>query len=191
MKGMKQLCFAILWMLAIPAVMADEWLAPTPKAYTSSRGAYRLTVFPREPPDGQTKCEAVLERLEGNEYRRLWRKPLANDVSPVSALVSDKDGGFVTFDNWHSMGWGENAIVIYDGAGQLKRKLALTALMSKEEFERLPRSVSSIWWSGQHEFDHDEVVVKLRVVTGSGSQPSDSKQYRTIRLSLKTAQVLQ
>jgi hypothetical protein len=208
---MKQLLFVILCMLAVPAAIADQWFPATPKTYTSSSGSYRLTVLPRElagalpyfedkvadkaqagqRADGQTRCEAVLERLEGTEYRRVWRKPLVNDVSPVSALVSGKDGSFVTFDNWHSMGWGDDAIVIYDGAGQVKRKFALTSLMSKEEFDRLPRSASSIWWSGEHEIDHDEVIINVRVLTKSGSESSDSKQYRTIRMSPETAQVLQ
>ncbi|MBL8264985.1 hypothetical protein [Steroidobacter sp.] len=182
-----------------------------PKTYTSSNGSYRLTVFPRElagalpyfedkvadnaeagqRSEGLARCEAVLERLEGAEYRRVWRKQLVNDVSPVSALVSAKDGSFVTFDNWHSRGWGDDAIVIYDGAGQVKRKLALTSIMSKQEFDRLPRSASSIWWSGEHEIDYDEVIVNVRVVTTNDSKSSDGSQYRTIRLSLETAQVLQ
>lgn len=207
---MKQLLLAVLWILVVPTAIADQWLPATPKTYTSSSGTYRLTVFPREltgalpyfedkvadkapagqQQGGQARCEAVLEKLGGNEYRPLWRKPLVNDVSPVSALVSDKDGSFVTFDNWHSMGWGDDAIVIYDGTGQLKRKFALTSLMGREEFDRLPRSASSIWWSGEHEIPYDELVVNVRVVTERGSRSSDKKQYRTIRLSLETAEVL-
>lgn len=108
----------------------------------------------------------------------------------MSALISDKDGSFVTFDNWHSMGWGDDAIVIYDGNGRLRKAFALTALMSKEEFDRLPRSASSIWWSGEHEIESDEVVVDLRVVTQSGSQSSENKQYKVVRLSLQTAQIV-
>lgn len=207
---MKQLFLVGGLALMVPAALADQWFPATPETYTSSSGSYRLTVFPRElagalpyfedkvadkaragqRPDGQPKCEAVLEKLEGSEYRRLWRKPLVNDVSPVSALVSDKDGRFVTFDNWHSMGWGDDAIVIYDNTGRPKKKFALTSLMSTKEFDRLPRSASSMWWSGEHEIDYDEVTVNVRIVTESGSQSTDEKQYRTIRLSLETAEVL-
>jgi hypothetical protein len=209
-ETMKQLFFVVGLALMVPAALADQWLPATPETYTSSSGRYRLTIFPRElagalpyfedkvaekdrsgqRPDGQAKCEAVMEKLEGNEYRRLWRKPLVNDVSPVSALVSEKDGRFVTFDNWHSMGWGDDAIVIYDSTGRLKKRFALTSLMSTKEFDRLPRSASSIWWSGEHELDHDEMTVNVLVVTESGSRSTDEKQYRTIRLSLETAEVL-
>lgn len=58
-------------------------------------------------------------------------------------------------------------------------------------FDRLPRSVSSIWWSGKHEVAYDEGVVNVRVVTESGSRSSDEEHYRTIRLSLETAEVLE
>lgn len=54
------------------------------------------------------------------------------------------------------MGWGDNAIAIYTEAGQLKKKLPLTAIMSRRKFENLPRSLSSIWWSGEHELDYEE-----------------------------------
>ena len=33
--------------------------------------------------------------------------PLVNEVSPVTALVSDS-GNTITFDNWHSVGYGDD-----------------------------------------------------------------------------------
>lgn len=109
---------------------ADKWLPPKPATYESHRSTYRLTVFPAQQEadvaqasrgasrlgsDASPRCEAVLERLDasGRRYEQVWRKPLINVVAPVSALVSDADGSFVTFDNWGRMGWGDDVIVLY------------------------------------------------------------------------------
>jgi hypothetical protein len=211
MAGLGQQAFPMLLMLLASAASADQWPPATVKTYTSSQGTYRLTVYPRDlegpleyfqdkvagkaragqQPGGQARCEAVLEQLEGSEYRRLWRKPLVNDVSPVRALVSEKDGSFVTFDNWHSRGWGDDVIVIYSGAGQPRRKFALTSLMSQEKVEQLPRSISSIGWSCGYEIGYDEQTVNVRVVVDGDAPSSDERRCRTVRLSLETGEVLQ
>jgi hypothetical protein len=206
---MRSLVAFFLLSLAATSVAADEWPTPTPKTYTSHNGKYRLTVFPRQlasalsyfddkvsgsEPAGQQKheqdrCEATLERLVGSRYEQLWRKPLVNDVAPVSALVSDADGSFITFDNWHSMGWGNDAIVIYSGKGMAKKKLPLTAIMTKKEFDNLPHSVSSIWWSGEHELEYDERSVNIRVVVDSHSDDIE-KEFKTVRIDLTTAEIV-
>jgi hypothetical protein len=195
--------------LVVASAVADSWLPPTPETYTSRYGTYRLTIFPRglagalpyfedkvagnhpagQGAEGQKHCEATLERLVGDHYQQLWRRPLINDVAPVSALVSDKNGSFITFDNWHSMGWGDEVMVIYGSDGELKKKLPLTAIMSKTEFENLPRSASSIRWSGKHALDHDENVVLVQVVNGIESEDS-KKKYKTVRIHLGTGDVV-
>lgn len=199
---MKQFIIAALGTLLASTTWADSWRSPTPMTYTSSYGTYRLTVFPSgldghlpsyedkvAGTEAQAGCEAVLERLDGNEYRRLWRMPLVNRVSPVSALISDKDGSFVTFDNWHHMGWGDDAIVIYGGDGQLKRQFALTSLMSQAEFDRLPRSVSSLQWSGEHAINDGKAIVYVQIAT-EGDRSSSNRKYRTVRIRLDTAEVI-
>jgi TonB family protein len=71
----------------------------------------------------------------------------------VSALVAN-DGSLATFDNWHSMGYGDDVIAIYRRDGSLVRKFALSDLMSEDDILWLSRSVSSIWWSGKHRIDN-------------------------------------
>ena len=176
---------------------ADSWMMPTPRTYASDNGQYRLTVFPRElssqlayfeskvageepsgqAPTGVKKSEATLERLVDNEYVAVWRKSLVNDVAPVSAFVSGRNGGFVTFDNWHSTGYGDDAIAIYDNRGSLVRKYALTDLISEEEFNSLPRSISSIRWSGDHHlFDNREFdFLRIHILLERGSGDSEPK----------------
>ena len=49
-------------------------------------------------------------RSDKGKLKKLWAIPLVNEVSPVDALVSDKDDYVITFDNWHSVGYGDDAV---------------------------------------------------------------------------------
>ncbi len=88
---------------------------------------------------------ARMERREGLRWIEVWKRPLLNDVAPVEVLVSS-DGLVVTFDNWHSMGHGEDAIVIYAAGGQPTCQWSLDDLLPMTWVDNLPRSVSSIQW---------------------------------------------
>lgn len=144
--------------------LADSWFPPTPITTVSNMGEYRLTIFPstvsRKTSD-RLDCEAVLEKLDGRRYQTLWRKPLANDISPAAALISD-DGHLVTFDNWGQIGIGSNVIVIYDANGQMLRRLGLEELFTKQEITKLPRTSSSVLWRrGQQLSNNGLLVVTL------------------------------
>jgi hypothetical protein len=199
---------------AVPA-HADKWLPPKPETYESRRGTYRLTVFPAQPETHiadspgaapirhhamQLRCEAVLERMaeDRRRYEQVWRKPLINTVAPVSALVSEADGSFVTFDNWGKMGWGDDVIVLYSGSGDLKKKFALTNLMTEADFKRFPRTASSVHWNGQHELDNNERTLSVRIVAVEGVSAGErlegyvtqEGEFRTIRIDMSTGDVL-
>ena len=81
--------------------------------------------------------------------RVLWAQPLSNAVAPVEALVSDTGRYVVTFDNWHSLGYGPNVVVIYGAEGQLLRSFSLEDLLSEAELRLVFRTVSSRWWPGE------------------------------------------
>jgi len=196
---------AITW---LAPVHADKWLPPKPATFESRRATYRLTIFPAPPSRGADTrksaatpgCEAVLERLkaDGRRYEQLWRKSLINDVSPVSALVSEVDGSFVTFDNWGQKGIGDDVIVIYSGEGILRKKFSLTDLMSDEDFKRLPSSVSSVHWDGAHEIDYDGRTLSVRIVAVEGISAGEvdegyveqEGQFRTVRIDMNTGKIL-
>jgi hypothetical protein len=204
---------ALLLLLAAGTAWSDTWSLPTPMTYASREGQFRLTVFPRQlagalryfedkvegrEPAGQTpgaqpRCEAILEKLAGNRYEQLWRKPLVNEVAPVSALVSDVDGSFVTFDNWHSMGRGDDVIAIYSGSGELRRKFKLTDILSERELEGLPRSVSSIRWGGEHYLlDLSEPpIVHLQVVLRERyKRDRIQREFKTVKIRLDTVEIV-
>lgn len=188
------LMLACWWSLA---VQADQWERPSPRTYSSWYGGYRLTVYPAERATSRP-CEATLEKLDGNKYVEVWRKRLVNKVAPVSALISEKDASFVTFDNWGKMGRGDDVMVIYDGSGALKRKFALNDFVSEAEQESMMRGVSSIHWGGNHVLDHQVNILHV-VIVGyerkaprwwSIDPPEPKRTFRTIRIGLGTTQII-
>jgi len=166
-------------------VRADSWSLPTEESVTSDHGdRWRLTITPRTltsqldyfkdsvagkhkvggVPSGADSARGRMHRLEGERWVEVWSGPLLNDVSPVEALVSH-DGLAMTFDNWHSMGYGDTAIVIYDGVGQPKCQWSLDDLLPITYVDNLPRSVSSIWWRGDVSIQEmtNRVIVPIAV----------------------------
>jgi hypothetical protein len=80
---------------------------------------------------------------------------LLNEVAPVDVLVANDGRGIVTFDNWHSMGYGPNTIVVYDGQGNVVRAFGLEDVFPKWFVGAQAHSVSSIWWRGQPRISDD------------------------------------
>lgn len=188
---------------------ADSWPPATVKTYVSSGGEVRFIVTPRDivgplayfedkvegvEPAGQApgraqEARGKLERRSpSGQWEEVWDRPLVNEVSPVSALVSESGGYVVTFDNWHSAGWGDDAVVIYDDLGEVVRSMALTDFLPQPYFEALPRTVSSIWWSGDHRIVGDRLILQVVVPTDSLSDPE--RTYLEIIVDLPTGQVL-
>jgi hypothetical protein len=176
-------CLALLGSLT---AAADSWVLPSPEAYFSRDRSIRLTVTPRElesqlayfeekveeaerggqgPSNRQAGARGVLERRdEGGRWVVVWDKPLVNEVAPVSALVA-KDGRYVvTFDDWHFVGTGRNVVAIYGADGSPIRSLSLSDLLPPYYIHALPRSVSSIDWSGEHRIDEARGALILRIV---------------------------
>src|SRR3546814_11625952 len=93
-----------------------------------------------------------MERRQDGHWLTVWKAPLANDVAPVDAVVSNA-GVSMTFDNWHGLGWGDDALVFYSADGSQIRKFGLAAFLPGFYVEALPRTVSSIHWRGEPHID--------------------------------------
>ncbi|TCP35921.1 hypothetical protein [Sphingomonas sp. BK235] len=203
---MRWLMMLVAVALAAPA-LADTWMSPTRAVYTSPKKTSRLIVEPRalesqlayfedksagkEPAGqraGETKRTArgVLERRVGGRWITQWEVPLANEVAPVDALVSDDGQHVVTFDNWHSMGLGENVVVIYGAGGQQVRSLRLDDLLPPDYLEALPRSVSSLHWRREARLARDGRHVAIPVVVPEEESRSDARP-RTVDVSVDLA----
>lgn len=175
-------------LLAVP-LRADSWAPPTVDIYTSSDGHARAIITPRDldsqlayfqdkvegvEPAGQKqsgsdKANATLERKLSGRWTVAWKAPLANGVAPVEAIVRDDGAYLVTFDDWHSVGHGPNAVVIYGLKGERIARLALADIVPADYIEALPHSVSSINWRGDPRFSKDGRHVVIPVVIPSGN----------------------
>jgi hypothetical protein len=194
------LCSSLLAL--IPPARADSWLPPSAEAYISANGAWRLTIEPRKISsrlaffedkladrpkagglghDGQASAMGRMEHLEHGKWSVVWGRPLVNDVSPVDALVSN-DGRAVTFDNWHGMGYGDDAVVIYDAEGKAIRQMGLSEFLPKEYIRALPHSVSSLHWRGKPHVSSDgtQLIIPVLVpVPGQDALP-EQKQAKLV-----------
>jgi hypothetical protein len=198
---------ALLFALVGDLARADSWLPPTPERYLSSDGAWRLTVLPREitsplryfddkvsgrnnagaiPGDAQTSALGEMEHLEDGRWVVAWKKPLVNEVSPVHVVVS-RHGQAVTFDNWHSMGYGRDAIVIYDREGALVRAIGLSDFLPEEYLRALPRSVSSLHWRGEPGISEDDRRLVVPVVVPEAGEDRPMEKPRFVRVSFELA----
>jgi hypothetical protein len=180
-----------LALLVAPVAFADSWMLPTTHEYLSADQQARLTVTPREltsqvdffrdKVDGKasagqrpgaaaaTTASGKLERKAADgKWKVAWQHALVNDVSPTSALVADQGKYTVTFDNWHSVGFGDDVVVIYDAAGKRVRSMALTDFLPQDYVQALPRSVSSLHWGYQHRLADNDETLLLRVVVPDG-----------------------
>jgi len=166
LRDLSGLTLSVAVVLVTPAAQADSWRLPTTTHYTSADGTWRLTVEPRalsnqgayfrdqldrkEKPggvdgDAQTAAIGTMERCVDGVCRRTWQRNLLNDVAPVEAIVTN-EGRVMTLDNWHSMGFGPHAVVIYDTSGASVATFALTDFLPKGYVMALPYSVSSMHW---------------------------------------------
>lgn len=205
---MKKLLLGMLFsLLLVTSAFADSWLPPSVQSYSSANGQWKLTVYPRGltnqqnyfqdkvdgkpnaggiPGDTQASPIGHMEHRQGARWQTAWKAPLVNDVAPVEAVVSN-DGLVVTFDNWHSMGWGDDAVVIYAADGSQVRKFGLSAFLPKHYINAVPRSVSSIHWRGEPRIDESARELVIPVVVPSVDEDvayTDKERFVDVRFLL-------
>ncbi len=172
---------------------ADSWAPPTKITYKSACGNARLTVTPRDlenqlryfedkeasiEPAGQkkagaTRAQARLELLVGKRWQVVWDREIVNDVAPVLAIVRDDGEYAVTFDNWHTVGYGPDVVAIYAKDGALLHKRALSDIIPENYIKALQHSVSSINWRDEPRFSPDGQRVIIPVSIPSDDYLSD------------------
>jgi hypothetical protein len=215
-RGLIASCLGIAAIaLAVPAALvwaspacADSWLLPETTTYLSPSKGCRLTVVPRDledqlayfegklegseqagqRPGGSPKATATLERrLPDGRWERLWAGTLVNDVAPVDALVSDDMDYVVTFDNWHSIGYGDDAIAIYDIANGGIRTFSVEKLLGAGYFAALPHSVSSVDWRGDARIQGGQLVIDILVPSESTNR--DSRRHVALAIDLASGRI--
>lgn len=180
---------ATVVLLGSAALAADTWMPPKKEMYVSPNRRFGLEVVPRDVEKRKGSCQGTLYELGPNGSRsRIWSVILSNRVAPASALVANSGQYAVTFDNWGRVGYGDDVVVIYGAGGRLIRKFSLEELLGKD-VKRVPRTVSSRWWSGEQKHEMDEangvLILKAELIQGM-----PVKTVRTIRVALQSGAIL-
>jgi Gram-negative bacterial TonB protein C-terminal len=193
--------FLIMIFGLLSSVKADTWTLPTETKYCSENKKFCLKVQPKklesqlsyfkdksdkkeDAGSDKTVKENYCKGVFYNKRKKLWSIKLDNEVSPVSAILSNNGDYVVTFDNWHGTGYGDNVVVIYDASnGKLIRKLGLSDFLTESDIDNLQYTTSSIKWSGEHHFDYEKRQLILKVAGGLSG-------YFDVRIDLTTGDVL-
>jgi hypothetical protein len=135
-------------------VRADDWPAARPITLFTDAAARFVRILPgrsigdlvgfRGAPKGRYATAEIYVRQSDRSYRLVRDVQLVNPVAPVNALLAS-DGAFITFDNWHNLGYGR-VVAIYGPDGSLVRDYSLEDLYPTERINALPRSISSRSW---------------------------------------------
>jgi TonB family protein len=197
----------------VSIVNADSWALPEKEKYYSLDKRFYLEVTPKKlenqlkyfedkvkgkenagaikgMKDNRAKGSFYVRRADGR-YSKKWEYPLVNEVSPVSAIVSNKGDYVVTFDNWHGVGYGDDVVVIYRSNGAQIKKFGLEDLLTEGDIETLPRSVSSIWWGGNHYFDEVNGLLVLKIVSNSKRSWEGDVNFHELAIELATGRPLE
>ena len=202
----------LLTLVFVSPVNADTWGLPKKEKYYSPNKKFYFEVMPKklesqlkyfeDKVDGKENAGA-LEKAKENRprgafyarrsdggYSRKSKFFLSNEVSPVSAIVSNDGAYIVTFDNWHSVGYGDDVVVIYRSGGTMIKKFALEDLLTEGDIETFSRSVSSMSWGRGHYIDDANNLLVLRVVANGKSSWEDEAKFHQLKIDLATGQPL-
>ena len=154
MNTLRHLFSAVLLSMLVcltPVVHADSWMPPKPSVtYESAAQDARFVVTSTGQTSALSNCSGSLyiksPSNTGDDWLKVWEKPLQNKLSPVTALVANNGWRVVTFDNYYTVGYGNEVVVIYNEKGDLLKKYSLEMLLSPEELGQVSRTVSSRWW---------------------------------------------
>lgn len=165
---------------------ADKFPAgpPQPKLFASAHGTYAFKVLPdalsvgtpRRAEGHHTPAQAtqVVGNSEGvfftldenGQEKVIWRARLAN--IPNRAILVESGKYVITLDSWHSIGF-DHCLVVYGERGKLIADFKLEDLLTSEEIDALPGSITHRGWSDKDvaEFEdrsreQDELVIRMK-----------------------------
>ncbi|MEO9469596.1 hypothetical protein [Parasphingorhabdus sp.] len=198
---LKLLLIVMTTAFLVSPARADSWSPPSTKVFQSQDGKSRVTVSPRDlesqleyfkdkikdqenpglPANAKnSKASAIIEVLsDAGKWEMSWQVDLVNEIAPVSVYLSNDTKYLVTFDNWHSIGYGPSTIVYYERGAGLKRQYDLNEFLPDYYLKALPRSVSSrSWRKGDAVFD--DTILRFDMLAPNMKTRNDRRQMGTV-----------
>jgi hypothetical protein len=133
---------------------ADDWPAARPITMFTAASDRFVRILPGErvgdlvgfsgAPHGPYATAEMYVRQPDGSYHRTGTATLVNPVAPVNALLAP-NGAFITFDNWHNLGYGR-IVAIYRPDGRLVKSYTLEELYRNRDLSSVPTAVSSRSW---------------------------------------------
>ena len=199
---MKYLLLTIVILLHFSYSNADTWLPPKTKDYYSTDSSYFVRIVPRCVPEKYWKwveaspkkkkrfspqdttvvpCHTMMFKRTKQGDSLIWKEKLINQIAPVSAIVSNDGQYLITFDNWHSLGYGIDVMVIYDKDGMMLKRHKLEDI-SPFPINTYTMSISSIWWNCGHQMIDSE---KIEICFGTEDEKKESGVYLLTELKME------
>jgi hypothetical protein len=201
----------LLWSIA-SSCLADTWSLPVRETFYAKNRRFAVAI---EPKKVASPGEYFKDKAEGrpnpgavegapddgprafvysvgpeDKLDLVTSFKLVNEVAPLTALVSGDGRYLVTFDNWHSAGYGNDVVVIYRTDGSLVRSLSLQEIVTAKDLAALPRTTSSIVWGSGHSLDEDRELLVLRLEQWT-RPAADSENQAQIAIRLADGMPLQ
>jgi hypothetical protein len=160
---------------------ADKWPPAKPLVFAHRNGQYAFKTLPG-------RSEGVYFTLdEGGAEKVIWRAKLVN--IPVRAMLAESSTGakyVITLDTWAHVGY-EHCLVVYGEKGKVIADFKLEDLLTAEEIERLPASVSDRGWSDpditefeDRSWQEDQLIIRMKYKGWA----------KVLRLSLSTGKLV-
>ena len=154
MHGIRaSLVVSLVW-FAASHVAADDWPAARPITMFTAASDRLVRILPgqsvgdlvgfADAPRGRYATAEMYVRQPDRSYHLMRTATLVNPVAPVNALLAP-NGAFVTFDNWHNLGYGQ-VVAIYRPDGTLVKSYTLEQLYANRDLSDVPTSASSRAW---------------------------------------------
>jgi hypothetical protein len=104
-------------------------------------------------------CHAFMYKRTSDGDSLIWEEQLINVVAPQYVIVADQGTYMITFDNWFSVGYGVDVMVVYDQKGRLLKRHMLEDI-SPFPINTYTLSISSLWWRcGQKILDDNTLEI--------------------------------
>lgn len=129
-----------------------------------------------------TRCTAELYQMKGADSILIWKRPLLNTVCPIHAIVANDGSSIATFDNWYSIGYGVNVLVVYNEKGDARKTYKLEEI-SPFPLNDYPMSISSLYWRKNARYMGNE---RIEITFETGDEHTKSRIYNLNNLEFES-----